>query len=721
MPDEEYWKGRFEALSASLLEDGMDYYDDAERLFRKAQNAIDGDIAVWYQRFAENNKITLQEAQKWLRDKELKEFQWTVEDYIARGKENGVSADWSKELENASARVHITRLEALKVQIQQHLEELYGNYLDGLDSAMRQTYQEGYYRTAYTMQEGFHTGFDVAALPESAVDAVIRKPWAADGANFSDRVWKDKEKLLRTLHDELTQGLIRGDAQDAIVRRFHKRMGTSLSSAGRLIATESAFFASKGELDNMKELGVEKYQFLATLDSRTSDICRSMDMKIIPMKDFQPGVTAPPLHCWCRSCTVPYMKEIPEGLRAARDEKGKTVTIPDMSYADWKAIYVDQTKTLEEWAASRKPKQEEKPQTKDVPKKISFTPAKSIEEAQAYAAQFIDDFTGYGTPFKGVANYKGISLDMANAVNEALTQVFGTLNLPKLGGLKVVSSKSAQGKKAFSGESEAVASYNAAGRGIFLNKEVLKNAKALETYNQREKEAWEYIRKNRSLLNKKQEEMFRKYEEAGRSLVSGDTVQGLVTHELGHHVQFEGLTTKQFNEMTARRKQYDGKISGYAQESGSEYIAESFVAYMKGEKSILDPEFVKVLDGMLKQPKKADIIKEKVASGEISLTVNPEKQGRHDRSSKLYQDGRSYMTISMNEIQDIVNRYAGTGFIPTDKNGEWKRKETIVVPKEIGVVVDRKTNREIPTNRLTIHYSKTGVHLVPSEKKMGGE
>ena len=721
MPDEEYWKVRFEALSASLLEDGMDYYDDAERLFRKAQSSIDKDIAAWYQRFADNNQITLQEAQKWLRGSELEEFKWTVEDYIRRGRENGISADWAKQLENASARFHISRLEALKIQMRQHLEELYGNYLDGLDRTMRGVYEDAYYKTAYTMQEGYHTGFEVASLAKSEIDAVIRKPWAADGANFSDRIWKDKAKLLSSMEIELTQGLIRGDPQNRIARKLAERMGVSRSNAARLVATESAFFASKGELDNMKDLGVENYQFLATLDRRTSDVCRSMDMKIFPLKDFQPGVTAPPLHCWCRSCTVPYMGENAEGLRAARDEKGKTVTIPDMSYADWKAIYVDQTKTLEEWAASRKPKQEEKPQTKDVPKKISFTPAKSIEEAQAYAAQFIDDFTGYGTPFKGVANYKGISLDMANAVNEALTQVFGTLNLPKLGGLKVVSSKSAQGKKAFSGESEAVASYNAAGRGIFLNKEVLKNAKALETYNQREKEAWEYIRKNRSLLNKKQEEMFRKYEEAGRSLVSGDTVQGLVTHELGHHVQFEGLTTKQFNEMTARRKQYDGKISGYAQESGSEYIAESFVAYMKGEKSILDPEFVKAMDGLLKQPKKADIIKEKVASGEISLTVNTEKQGRHDRSSKLYQDGRSYMTISMNEIQDIVNRYAGTGFIPTDKNGEWKRKETIVVPKEIGVVVDRKTNREIPTNRLTIHYSKTGVHLVPSEKKMGGE
>lgn len=346
MPDQDYWKERFETLNESLLKDGMDYYDEAEKIFRRAQRSIDRDIAAWYQRFADNNKISLQDAQKLLRKDELEEFKWTVEDYIKHGRENGVSADWSKQLENASARFHISRLEALKIEMQHHLEELYGNYLDGLDGAVRRTYQDSYYKTCYIMQEGFHTGFEVASLPESAVDAVIKKPWAADGMNFSDRIWRDKDKLLRTLQDELTQGLIRGDPQDAIVRRFAKRMGVSLSNAGRLIATESAFFAAKGSLDSLKDLGVEKYQFVATLDRRTSDICRSMDMKIIPVKDFQPGVTAPPLHCWCRSCTVPYMGDNAEGLRAARDEEGKTTYIPDMPYKDWKAVYVDKKKSL---------------------------------------------------------------------------------------------------------------------------------------------------------------------------------------------------------------------------------------------------------------------------------------------------------------------------------------------------------------------------------------
>lgn len=436
------------------------------------------------------------------------------------------------------------------------------------------------------------------------------------------------------METELTQGLIRGDPQDRIVKKLAERMGVSRSNAARLVATESAFFAAKGELDNMKELGVEKYQFLATLDRKTSDVCRSMDMKIFPLTDFQPGVTAPPLHCYCRSCTVPYMGDNADGLRAARDEEGKTTYIPDMSYKDWKAVYVDKTKTLDEWAAIRKPEKETNLPKKEVLQKISFIPAKSIEEAQEYAAQFISSFTGSGTPFKGMANYRGISLDMANAVNEALTQVFGTLNLPKLGGIKVVSSKSAQGKKAFPGGDDAIASYNAAGQGIFLNKDVLKNAKAFEVYNQKAKDAWDYVMKNRSRLNKEQQELVKKYEEAGRSLVSGATVQGLVTHELGHHVQWNGFKAKEFNDLTARRKKYDGKISGYAQASSGEYIAESFTAYMKGEKSILDPEFVKALDSKLKQPKKADIIKE---TGALNDKNDPWGTKRNAHAERYYE------------------------------------------------------------------------------------
>lgn len=105
--------------------------------------------------------------------------------------------------------------------------------------------------------------------------------------------------------------------------------------------TEEAYFSSAAQKEAFAELGVEQYEIIATLDTHTSDICRSLDGKVYPMKDYQAGVTAPPFHVWCRSTTAPYFAddfgEI--GERAARDEEGKTYYVPaDTTFEQWKQM-----------------------------------------------------------------------------------------------------------------------------------------------------------------------------------------------------------------------------------------------------------------------------------------------------------------------------------------------------------------------------------------------
>ena len=182
-------------------------------------------------------------------------------------------------------------------------------------------------------------------IPEADVDRILKKPWVSDGLNFSDRIWRDKERLLNTLQGELTRGLIRGEPYGKIAQRIAGRMGVARSAAARLVETEAAFFSSRGQLDAFRDLGVEQYEFVATLDSRTSETCREMDGKVLPLSEFKPGITAPPLHCHCRSTTCPYFDdEFTEGeTRAARDpETGKTVQVDSrLSYEEWKKRYVD--------------------------------------------------------------------------------------------------------------------------------------------------------------------------------------------------------------------------------------------------------------------------------------------------------------------------------------------------------------------------------------------
>ena len=345
MQNSEYWKLRFEQLEQAQNGQGAAAFAEIERQYKEAQKQIEGQIARWYQRFADNNGISLAEARQYLKGAALKEFKWDVQDYIKYGQDNALMGGWMKELENASAKYHISKLEALKIQTQQSLEVMFSKQMGTVTGAMGDIFESGYYHTAYELQKGFNIGWDIAGLDQSQIEKVLSKPWAVDGKNFSERIWTNKEKLISELHGELTQNIMLGADPQKAIDSLAKKMKTSRYNAGRLIMTEEAYFSSAAQKDCFEELGVEQFEIVATLDSHTSDICRSLDGKHFPMKDYQPGVTAPPFHVFCRSTTVPYFDEDfgDIGERAARDEEtGKTYYIPDdMNYQDWKETFVD--------------------------------------------------------------------------------------------------------------------------------------------------------------------------------------------------------------------------------------------------------------------------------------------------------------------------------------------------------------------------------------------
>jgi hypothetical protein len=110
-------------------------------------------------------------------------------------------------------------------------------------------------------------------------------------------------------------------------------------------------------------------------------------------------------------------------------------------------------------------------------------------------------------------------------------------------------------------------------------------------------------------------------------------------------------------------------------------------------------------------------IRERIASGDVSITINPEKQNRHIKGSDGYIDGRSYLLDGV-DAQELVDRYHGTGYVLlNDANKMRISKENIITDYNIGVRINPKTGEETLTNRFTIHYSKTGVHIVPTKRR----
>jgi len=91
--------------------------------------------------------------------------------------------------------------------------------------------------------------------------------------------------------------------------------------------------------------------------------------------------------------------------------------------------------------------------------------------------------------------------------------------------------------------------------------------------------------------------------------------------------------------------------------------------------------------------------------------INVDKQNKHIPVTSNYEPGKSKLTISISEAQELVNRFSDKGEKVSNN------KERVDFGKIIGRYVDPTTGQESDTTIGIIHYSKTGTHIVPAKPK----
>lgn len=181
-------------------------------------------------------------------------------------------------------------------------------------------------------------------------DQIKRTVYASwDGVDFSDRIWTNKDKLLKNLKATLKDAVIQGYGAEEVSRRFAREMGVHFNNALRLIRTETNRVLNETTAEQLKKAGAKFYRFVAIMDSRTSPICAALNGKVFPFEKREIGINAPPMHPNCRSTIV-----LDDGQKKAKDgESGDeidTAWIDDL-FRDW---VQDVTKEAEAQAASQK-------------------------------------------------------------------------------------------------------------------------------------------------------------------------------------------------------------------------------------------------------------------------------------------------------------------------------------------------------------------------------
>lgn len=353
MTNKEYWNRRYLLDKAGSTNTGEDFLKEKiTPLYQKALKEIDAEIEKMYQTFASQTDISLAEAKRSIKAADFKKvkFKELAEEQAARrktfAKKKGtlpedIVAEMEKQhlkyertLASYTKKGQISRLELMYIEIEKVLLDMADQNQMNIYEFLADQYQNDYYRSVFKGQQEIGFGKDFAALNERAIEQAVMNSYQRK--NFSDTLWSHRQQLGEDLRSNITMGLIHGESLEKMAGRVKKRLEVSRSSAYRLVRTETAYIYEQAARKAYEECGIEKYEYLATLDARTSKVCQSLDGKIFKLKDAVPGKNYPPMHPNCRSTTVAALDNDVVTKRIAKEVSGKYYVVPnDMTYKKW--------------------------------------------------------------------------------------------------------------------------------------------------------------------------------------------------------------------------------------------------------------------------------------------------------------------------------------------------------------------------------------------------
>ena len=513
-----YWAKRKSQRMWEHMQRAEDTADEISKLYLHASRYLNHEIEGIFDKYKAKHKLSTLEAKQLLNSLEDPTSYQEMLNRLKAGVKSDEKEELIKMLEAPAYRNRISRLEKLQSDVDMMMKSIYQQEKDFNTTNYINVAHDAYYKSIYDIQNFTGYGFSFNQLDPITVDKFLHSKWS--GTNYSDRIWNNTHALAKDIKEQLLMSMITGKTEKEIALEISNKYSAAAFNSKRLIRTESNYIAEELEALSYEECGAKKYIFLATLDLKTSETCRELDMKTFLLKNREVGVNCPPMHPWCRSTTIIGMNDkVLKGLqRRARDpETGKNyIVFGNTSYKEWFA-----------------------------------------EQEKKYGADKVSVFQ---------KKVKNLSSDKKQL--ERYSNVLGKENVPK-------------------------------------------SIEAFQELKYNDSDKFKVIRTN-------------------------------------------------YND---------------------------------------------------------EIRKEIIRSEKTPKNIHQGKQDKHIKGTANYIEGKSYLTISNDEIQELVNKYAGTGEILRDKKGRWKHQEVINTDKIVGVDIDNRTNDEYETTSFKIHYGKQGVHIVPKRRK----
>lgn len=301
LSNKSYWLKRSEELDKVAKMTEKEVMKKLSALYRDAFRSIEKEVNDFMMKYAVDHKLDYATVTQMLTPIDLAEYNEKTQELHAMYRDT--KSEYIKiEIERLKARSKITRLRALQDAINVELCKVTHEYQMTLEDTLIGLFSDQYAKACELM------GVMAPGIPREAIKKIIEYPYA--GKMFSDRIWDNKDALVKYIQQGLTVGIIRGDSIQKMARQLKKDLNVLYYQAERLVRTETNYAMNQAHLKGYKDSGVvEKYEFLAAIDSRTSKLCKNQNGKVYKLSDATVGVNFPPLHPHCRSTVIPVLED----------------------------------------------------------------------------------------------------------------------------------------------------------------------------------------------------------------------------------------------------------------------------------------------------------------------------------------------------------------------------------------------------------------------------
>ena len=229
-------------------------------LLAETKSEVEKELRSFYQKYGKNGVVTWQQARKWVGEKD-----------------------------------HRRRLTALLTVLTDHFSELYEKLTPEFRSFLIKVIEK---------ELNF---FDVKDIEPNDED-ILLKSWGVDESNWDNRLFDDTELWNVKVASDLKRSFIRQDDIETVIEHLTNSFESMERVLQKLAMTESTAVGSIVRRRIFQALGIKKYQYYAREDERTCETCGSLHGLVFPISLYEIGVTASPIHPWCRCWEVPIME-----------------------------------------------------------------------------------------------------------------------------------------------------------------------------------------------------------------------------------------------------------------------------------------------------------------------------------------------------------------------------------------------------------------------------